>query len=192
MQIFSRPNADPAFQRHLAAFQREVALSSPGMLSYRTSTVRGNKDEQNLTCHELFISDDLEPHPLPANAPAKSSQSQSKADVEEGDAGSTAAQLSEATKTKATSFGKEFAHSAYNFALGGIAGASGATMVYPIDLVKTRMQNQRSSVVGEPQMYKNSLDCVSKVFRNEGLLGFYSGIGPQLLVSHTRRCRRSS
>ena len=38
--------------------------------------------------------------------------------------------------------------------------AVGATAVYPIDLVKTRMQNQRGSgsVVGE-LMYKNSFDC---------------------------------
>jgi len=30
-----------------------------------------------------------------------------------------------------------------NFGLGSIAGATGAFTVYPIDLVKTRMQNQR-------------------------------------------------
>lgn len=34
--------------------------------------------------------------------------------------------------------------SAYRFTLGSIAGATGATAVYPIDLVKTRMQNQRT------------------------------------------------
>lgn len=152
------------------------------MLSYRTSTVRGNKDEQNLTCHELFISDDLEPHPLPADSPLRR-QSKPETQKGEGDNISTTQQLAETAKDAPTYFLKELAHSAYNFGLGGIAGAVGATMVYPIDLVKTRMQNQRSSVVGEPQMYKNSLDCVSKVFRNEGFLGFYSGLGPQLLVS---------
>ncbi|WFD07169.1 Structural maintenance of chromosomes protein 2 [Malassezia vespertilionis] len=73
------------------------------------------------------------------------------------------------------------AESAYNFALGGIAGSVGATLVYPIDLVKTRMQNQRTNVVGEPPLYKNSLDCAKKVFQNEGFLGFYSGLIPQLL-----------
>ncbi|KAI5837638.1 mitochondrial carrier domain-containing protein [Morchella snyderi] len=69
---------------------------------------------------------------------------------------------------------------AQNFALGSLAGAFGATIVYPIDLVKTRMQNQRSKVVGE-LMYKNSLDCAKKVIRNEGFLGLYSGLGPQLI-----------
>lgn len=78
------------------------------------------------------------------------------------------------------SFLHEFAHSAYNFVQGGMAGALGATIVYPIDLVKTRMQNQRSTVVGQ-LLYKNSMDCVKKVFKNEGFLGFYRGLGPQLI-----------
>lgn len=41
--------------------------------------------------------------------------------------------------------------------------AIGATAVYPIDLVKTRMQNQRAgSFIGE-LMYRNSFDCFKKV-----------------------------
>lgn len=54
--------------------------------------------------------------------------------------------------------------------------AVGATAVYPIDLVKTRMQNQRStgSFVGE-LMYKNSFDCFKKVLRYEGFFGLYRG-----------------
>uniref|UniRef100_A0A8C8MN78 EF-hand domain-containing protein n=1 Tax=Oncorhynchus tshawytscha TaxID=74940 RepID=A0A8C8MN78_ONCTS len=68
------------------------------------------------------------------------------------------------------------AESAYRFSLGSIAGAMGATAVYPIDLVKTRMQNQRStgSFLGE-LMYKNSFDCAKKVLRYEGFFGFYRG-----------------
>uniref|UniRef100_A0A3Q2PVI6 Solute carrier family 25 member 12 n=1 Tax=Fundulus heteroclitus TaxID=8078 RepID=A0A3Q2PVI6_FUNHE len=70
----------------------------------------------------------------------------------------------------------QIAESAYRFTLGSIAGATGATAVYPIDLVKTRMQNQRStgSFVGE-LMYKNSFDCAKKVLRYEGFSGFYRG-----------------
>lgn len=41
--------------------------------------------------------------------------------------------------------------------------AIGATAVYPIDLVKTRIQNQRAgSFIGE-LMYRNSFDCFKKV-----------------------------
>lgn len=78
------------------------------------------------------------------------------------------------------SFLNGFLQSAYNFVQGGFAGAFGATIVYPIDMVKTRMQNQRSTVVGQ-MLYKNSLDCARKIFRNEGFVGFYRGLGPQLI-----------
>lgn len=59
--------------------------------------------------------------------------------------------------------------------------AVGATAVYPIDLVKTRMQNQRTgSFIGE-LMYRNSFDCFKKVVRHEGVFGLYRGLVPQLM-----------
>uniref|UniRef100_A0A8C2JPU6 Solute carrier family 25 member 13 n=1 Tax=Cyprinus carpio TaxID=7962 RepID=A0A8C2JPU6_CYPCA len=68
------------------------------------------------------------------------------------------------------------AESAYRFTLGSVAGAVGATAVYPIDLVKTRMQNQRSSgSFVDELMYKNSIDCFKKVVRYEGSFGLYRG-----------------
>ncbi|KAM7201452.1 calcium-binding mitochondrial carrier protein [Rhypophila sp. PSN 637] len=70
--------------------------------------------------------------------------------------------------------------SAYNFGLGSLAGAFGAFMVYPIDLVKTRMQNQRGAGPGA-KLYSNSIDCFKKVIRNEGFKGLYSGVLPQLV-----------
>jgi len=60
------------------------------------------------------------------------------------------------------SIGIQILESVYRFTLGSIAGAAGATVVYPIDLVKTRMQNQRTgSYIGE-LMYRNSFDCAKK------------------------------
>ncbi|KAI0285387.1 mitochondrial carrier [Russula aff. rugulosa BPL654] len=87
-----------------------------------------------------------------------------------------------AAKTTASTFLSNLAESAYNFLYGRFAGAFGATIVYPIDLGMSlcQMQNQRSTIVGQ-LLYKNSLDCVRKVLRNEGLLGFYRGLGPQLI-----------
>ena len=87
---------------------------------------------------------------------------------------------------KAASWSTKFLHSAlesaHHFALGSVSGAFGAFMVYPIDLVKTRMQNQRTSRnPGDSQLYKNSIDCAKKVFRNEGFRGFYAGVLPQLV-----------
>lgn len=66
--------------------------------------------------------------------------------------------------------------SLYSFFLGSIAGCIGATVVYPIDLVKTRMQAQRHKAV-----YANSFDCIKKIIKNEGLKGLYSGLGAQLV-----------
>jgi solute carrier family 25 aspartate/glutamate transporter 12/13 len=67
-----------------------------------------------------------------------------------------------------------------HFALGSIAGATGAAAVYPIDLVKTRMQNQRFTKESE-KIYKNSWDCFKKVIKGEGVRGLYRGIIPQLI-----------
>jgi solute carrier family 25 aspartate/glutamate transporter 12/13 len=88
----------------------------------------------------------------------------------------------EATKAKLASGSILFGvlSSAYSFALGSVAGAFGAFMVYPIDLVKTRLQNQRSAQPGQ-RLYKNSIDCFQKVIRNEGVRGLYSGVLPQLV-----------
>ncbi|GEQ71765.1 hypothetical protein JCM33374_g5451 [Metschnikowia sp. JCM 33374] len=66
--------------------------------------------------------------------------------------------------------------SMYSFFLGSIAGCIGATAVYPIDLIKTRMQAQKHKA-----LYDNSLDCLKKILRHEGPKGLYSGLGAQLV-----------
>ncbi|KAF5368581.1 hypothetical protein D9758_002185 [Tetrapyrgos nigripes] len=93
------------------------------------------------------------------------------------------------------SFLNSLLHSTYSFVQGGIAGAFGATIVYPIDMVKVGIAilvfsaglpkmfafvDQRSTVVGQI-LYKNSMDCARKIMLNEGFLGFYRGLGPQLI-----------
>ncbi|KAI1169129.1 mitochondrial carrier domain-containing protein [Nemania serpens] len=84
------------------------------------------------------------------------------------------------SKSAAQSVLMQVAESAYGFFLGAAAGAFGAFMVYPIDLVKTRMQNQRGADPGQ-RLYKNSVDCFRKVVTNEGFRGLYSGVLPQLV-----------
>lgn len=66
--------------------------------------------------------------------------------------------------------------SLYLFFLGSIAGCIGATAVYPIDLVKTRMQAQKHK-----SLYDNSFDCFKKIVAKEGVKGLYSGLGAQLV-----------
>ncbi|RUS71013.1 hypothetical protein EGW08_021225 [Elysia chlorotica] len=64
---------------------------------------------------------------------------------------------------------------------GSIAGIVGVTCVFPIDLVKTRLQNQQPGPKGE-LFYKSLPDCAIKTFRNEGFFGMYRGSGVNLLL----------
>lgn len=95
-----------------------------------------------------------------------------------------AAEKLESATAKAVKKTGGFVHglleSAHHFGLGSLAGAFGAFMVYPIDLVKTRMQNQRSANPGH-RLYENSLDCFRKIVKNEGAKGLYAGVIPQLI-----------
>ncbi|KAL4622459.1 mitochondrial glutamate carrier 1-like [Arapaima gigas] len=61
---------------------------------------------------------------------------------------------------------------------GGIAGIVGVTCVFPIDLAKTRLQNQRSG----QQVYKNMMDCLVKTVRSEGFFGMYRGAAVNLTL----------
>ncbi len=53
--------------------------------------------------------------------------------------------------------------------------------MYPMDLVKTRMQLQRPGIYKKFGAYKSSLDCLERAFVNEGLNGLYRGLLPQLI-----------
>ncbi|KAM3618661.1 uncharacterized protein V6R79_023200 [Siganus canaliculatus] len=61
---------------------------------------------------------------------------------------------------------------------GGIAGMVGVTCVFPIDLAKTRLQNQRSG----QQLYKNMMDCLIKTFKSEGYFAMYRGAAVNLTL----------
>ncbi|EYE91522.1 putative peroxisomal carrier protein [Aspergillus ruber CBS 135680] len=67
-----------------------------------------------------------------------------------------------------------------------VAGATGAVLanavVYPLDLVKTKLQVQvkNESEDGTVQ-YKSTMDAINKILDSEGLSGLYSGIAGSLL-----------
>jgi len=64
---------------------------------------------------------------------------------------------------------------------GGIAGIIGVTCVFPLDLVKTRLQNQKVGPNGE-KMYNSMLDCFKKTYKAEGYFGMYKGSAVNLLL----------
>ena len=71
--------------------------------------------------------------------------------------------------------------------VGGVAGAAGATVVFPLDMVKTRLQSQGShggsggGNGGADKLYRNPLHCFRTILRVEGARGFYRGLGANLV-----------
>uniref|UniRef100_A0A2K6L968 Solute carrier family 25 member 22 n=2 Tax=Rhinopithecus TaxID=542827 RepID=A0A2K6L968_RHIBE len=61
---------------------------------------------------------------------------------------------------------------------GGIAGLIGVTCVFPIDLAKTRLQNQQNG----QRMYTSMSDCLIKTIRSEGYFGMYRGAAVNLTL----------
>ncbi|XP_065018391.1 calcium-dependent mitochondrial ATP-magnesium/phosphate carrier protein 2-like isoform X5 [Musa acuminata AAA Group] len=61
---------------------------------------------------------------------------------------------------------------------GTISGALGATCVYPLQVIRTRMQAQHTN---SSSAYNGMSDVFWKTLRNEGFSGFYKGIIPNLL-----------
>ncbi|KAJ5106141.1 hypothetical protein N7456_002816 [Penicillium angulare] len=70
-----------------------------------------------------------------------------------------------------------------------VAGATGAVLansiVYPLDLVKTKLQVQvkqkDSDGTDEEEHYESTIDAITKIVEKEGLTGLYSGIAGSLL-----------
>lgn len=78
----------------------------------------------------------------------------------------------------------------YNhFISSSIAGLAGAIASNPIDVVKTRLMNQRKlrvvSVqgggVGTPVIYNSSMDCILQTVKTEGVFALYKGFIPNWL-----------
>lgn len=79
-------------------------------------------------------------------------------------------------------------HSVFNSLFASISGGFVVVAcMTPFDVVSTRMYNQPVDVHGHGTMYRNVPDCFLKIFRKEGVWGFYKGWGPQFfrLVPHT-------
>lgn len=63
--------------------------------------------------------------------------------------------------------------------IGATSGAFGATVVYPLNVLRTRLQTQ--GTVMHPPTYTGIWDVARKTYRNEGFRGMYKGLTPNLL-----------
>ncbi|KAE8254568.1 hypothetical protein A4X13_0g3370 [Tilletia indica] len=63
-------------------------------------------------------------------------------------------------------------------AFGSVSGSVGATTVYPLNLIRTRLQ--AAGTPAHPTRYDGFLDAVKQTYKNEGAVGFYRGLVPTL------------
>ena len=64
-------------------------------------------------------------------------------------------------------------------AIGGFSGAVGASMVYPVNLLRTRLQSQ--GTVLHPRTYTGIMDVTRQTIHYEGVRGLFKGLTPNLL-----------
>jgi solute carrier family 25 citrate transporter 1 len=64
---------------------------------------------------------------------------------------------------------------AHTFAIGATAGIITVYTTMPLDVVKTRMQGLDART-----LYKNSLDCLIKVVKSDGVFSLWKGTTPRL------------
>ncbi|EEA28849.1 calcium dependent mitochondrial carrier protein, putative [Talaromyces marneffei ATCC 18224] len=64
-------------------------------------------------------------------------------------------------------------------AIGAFSGALGASFVYPLNVLRTRLQAQ--GTVLHPTTYNGIIDVTRTTYRTEGFRGFYKGITPNML-----------
>jgi solute carrier family 25 phosphate transporter 23/24/25/41 len=64
-------------------------------------------------------------------------------------------------------------------AIGATSSSFGASVVYPVNLLRTRLQSQ--GTVLHPPTYEGWRDCFNKTVKHEGPKGLYKGLTPNLL-----------
>lgn len=68
-----------------------------------------------------------------------------------------------------------------NLLAGSAARSIAATLLFPIDVIKTRMQFQHNKSSLMRYHYSNTFDAAKSIIRNEGFLAFYKGLPLRLL-----------
>lgn len=63
---------------------------------------------------------------------------------------------------------------------GAGAGIVSSIVTCPLDVAKTRLQNQGIAKPGE-KLYKGTVGTLSRIWQEEGIRGLYRGLGPTIL-----------
>jgi len=64
--------------------------------------------------------------------------------------------------------------------IGGVSKVVASTITYPYQVIKSRLQ-QRAILNQGPPKYSGMIDCIFKIWRNEGVFGFFKGVVPNVI-----------
>ncbi|KAJ5517271.1 hypothetical protein N7527_008831 [Penicillium freii] len=78
----------------------------------------------------------------------------------------------------------------YQFAAGAVAGVSEILIMYPLDVLKTRIQLQTGPPVPGVDHYNGMFDCFRKIVKNEGASRLYRGISAPILMEAPKRATK--
>ena len=78
----------------------------------------------------------------------------------------------------------------YQFVSGAAAGVSELLVMYPLDVVKTRMQLQVGSGTGSGVAYNGVIDCLGQIVKREGFSRLYKGISSPMLMEAPKRATK--
>jgi solute carrier family 25 (mitochondrial phosphate transporter), member 23/24/25/41 len=88
-------------------------------------------------------------------------------------------QLMQEQQQQSSSSSDDNTLASHKFLAGAMAGSVAVSACYPLDLVRTRLTTQLEG----HEHYRGIGDAFRKIYQTEGLLGFYSGIAPTMLVA---------
>lgn len=75
----------------------------------------------------------------------------------------------------------------YTFTAGALAGVTELLCLYPLDVVKTRIQLQGKVPVPGQESYNGMIDCFQKIVKTEGFGRLYRGLVPPLMLEAPKR-----
>ncbi|KAI5808848.1 mitochondrial carrier domain-containing protein [Peziza echinospora] len=78
----------------------------------------------------------------------------------------------------------------WTFAAGAIAGISEILTMYPLDVVKTRIQLQVGVAKPGAEHYTSMVDCFSKIIKQEGFSRLYRGISAPIMMEAPKRATK--
>jgi len=68
---------------------------------------------------------------------------------------------------------------AFKLCAGAVAGLLAQSITYPGDTIRRRMQLNGAG--GKARQYRTSWDCTMQIYRQEGIPGFFRGVGTNVV-----------